>query len=121
MPRSVLRLAYKDVPAPSSAAFPTSSVVYIPLLEVAFEYKGDRFPTLGLVDSGATYTYAPTEVADALGIDWKNCPDCPVHGVGGSGMGYAADVSLIVLRANHRWSAKVVFTRGMNRIGIVLW
>jgi len=89
-------------------------------LEVALEFGTKGFRTLGLVDSGAGYTFVPTDVANALGIDWKNCPTTPVHGVAGSGTGYAADVRLVVIRANHGWPARVVFTPGLDRHGCIL-
>jgi len=75
---------------------------------------------LGLVDTGAAYTYIPTGIADALGIDWRLCPDCTVHGVAGSGKGYAQDIKLVIIRAKHGWPIRGVFTQGMDAMGIAL-
>lgn len=120
MPRAVLKIPYTEVPTQRSAAFPGVISTHIPLVKVVFQYKNVRVPTYGLIDSGASLTYVPTGIADALGIDWKACPECPVIGIAGSGTGYVANVHLTVIAAHHGWPAEVAFTPGIDRVGIAL-
>jgi hypothetical protein len=67
-----------------------------PLLTADLVYRGKRFPTFALIDSGADWSLLPWEVAEDLGIDIDSLPG-PERGVAGStgsGTGRVAEVDL---------------------------
>lgn len=68
-----------------------------------------------LLDTGAGVCIFRPKVADALKIDWQNGPDISIGGFGGTFIGYAADVKLVIPDASYAWDARVVFSAAMDR------
>lgn len=61
-----IRLEYSPLPG--------NKTVLTPLLPVTLINSINEFPTLALVDSGATAGSISTVIADALGVKWRKVP-----------------------------------------------
>ncbi len=73
-----------------------------------------RIRTFALLDTGAGVTIFGTQHADALGIDWRECPEIDILGLGGECRGYAADVKLVIPAVAYAWPARIVFSPGID-------
>jgi len=86
---------FKRVPDKPSPAFPDSTERFLPHLYVGLTTRaGKAFWTPALLDTGASVTLFGTQWAEALGIDWQNCPTVKFIGIGSLNTGYAADISM---------------------------
>ena len=94
--------------------------VWLPVLDVLLISGEKRIGTIALLDTGAGVTLFGTEHAEALGIDWQNCPDMDIRGVGGAARGYAADVKLVIPAARYAWPARIVFSPGIDKAPLPL-
>lgn len=56
----------------------------LPMLNVILKNGSDIYPLSGLVDSGAGESIFSEDIAKALGIDLKNCPEREYDGIGGA-------------------------------------
>jgi hypothetical protein len=72
---------------------------------------GKRWPTIGLIDSGARRTLIDRSIASRLGINLNTCEHTSVSGILGSGEGYKYNLN-IRLRdiPNKDYDSPVVFT-----------
>ena len=52
----------------------------MPVLDVMVVGEKRNIRTFALLDTGAGVTIFGTQHADALGIDWKKCPDIDLQG-----------------------------------------
>lgn len=75
---SFIRCRYLSWSNPS-----TGFAVRLPMLHVRLRHKNIAFKTTALIDSGATSTFVPTQMAQALQIDLSTNPDDAI-GAGGS-------------------------------------
>ena len=71
-------------------------VEYRPYVSVTLRNGENLFPTDALVDSGADFLVANSDVARALGINLALCPQTTLRGSTGSGNCYTCDVSYTV-------------------------
>lgn len=62
----VIKLEYSPLPG--------NKTVLMPLLPVTLLNSTNEFPTIALVDSGATAGSISTVIADALGLKWRKVP-----------------------------------------------
>lgn len=112
---------YTRLPAAPSPGFPDRVEVWRPVVRLGLKVGQKQIRTYALLDTGADFIYFGTKWADALGIDWQAAPQVPFSGVGtAENMGYAADVTLILLDDPYSWPARVVFSPAMDMFGVPL-
>lgn len=119
-PRVDLQVTYTKFPAKKSDAFPDIDRIWLPALNVLLVSGKKSIGTIALLDTGAGVCLFGTEHAEALGIDWRNCPSMEIRGVGGEATGYAADVKLVIPAAKYAWPARVVFSPGTDKAPLPL-
>jgi len=85
-----------------------------PRLDIIVVSQVTRIHLFPLLDTGAGVTFFGTEDAEALGIDWRNCPTIDIAGMGGMFKGYAADVKLVIPAASYAWPARFVFSPAID-------
>ena len=73
----------------------------LPLLHVRLRTATASFTTLGLVDSGATNTFIPTELAEILGLKVDPTKATPSIGAGGGFDTVSFNLTIDVLKAGN--------------------
>ena len=86
-PRVDLQVAYRAFPAIKSTAVPDVNRIWMPVLDILLVAGRESIGTIALLDTGAGLCLFGTEHAEALGIDWKICPETPLRGIGGAAKG----------------------------------
>ena len=110
MARIDITCAYSRVPAKPSQAFPSKTEVLMPLFQmVVGTPSSGSIGFTGLLDTGAVHTMFKTDIAEALGLDWRNAPTVPIRGIAGGVSGHAMDVTLAITEHKYSWVSRVVF------------
>ena len=94
----------------------------LPLLHVRLIGKNERFRTIALIDSGATVTFIPPELADAAGFDFVH-KDVPAEGAGGSFMNDICSFLIEILKGSevvHRMKGDAFVPKEANRVPYVV-
>jgi hypothetical protein len=63
---------------------PNGRVIFLPLIHVELASESETFTTIGLLDSGATLSFIPYELAEILDVIPENRTNIPVETAGGS-------------------------------------
>jgi hypothetical protein len=70
-----------------------------------------------LVDSGSDTNCFNTQIADALGIDWKHCPEVRYKGISGGTSGFIHEVRVEI--GGYSYEADAVFIENLPRLGLL--
>lgn len=82
-----------------------------PVVEITLSKNGKSRDFFAVIDSGADVTTMSTQVAEVLGIDWKNCRQGNVLGISGvTQHSYCDKLDITVKTLGDTFSIPVVFT-----------
>ena len=112
-------VAYTEIQAPATPAFPAGRQVRRPVLSLALVNGAHRLSCYAIVDSGADHCVFPRSFMQPLGLDPLAAPVDMTSGVGGTNIPtHFADVTLDF--GPTQFSVYAGFTTGMDQIGIGL-
>ena len=82
-----------------------------PMVEIVATANGKSREYVALIDSGADVTMMSTEIADALGVDWKSGRKSSAMGIsGGLQTSYLGSIDVAVKRIGETITLPVLFT-----------
>ena len=82
-----------------------------PMIEIFLSTRDKTREYLALIDSGADVTMLSTEIADTIGVDWKNCKRSNTMGIsGGSQTSYLGSMDVAVKGIGETITIPVLFT-----------
>ena len=85
-----------------------------PVVEVTLSKNGKSRDFFAVIDSGADVTTMSTQVAEILGIDWKNCRRGNLLGISGiTQNSYYDELDITVKTLDDMFTIPVVFTEAI--------
>lgn len=112
-------VAYAEIQAPATPAFPTGHLVRRPVLSLALQNGTNRLSCYAIVDSGADHCVFPRSFMQPLGLDPLAAPVDMTSGVGSTNVPtHFANVTLDF--GVTQFSVYAGFTTGMDALGMGL-
>lgn len=84
------------------SSFPDGTTVSVPKIPVSLVGEARVLKTMCLLDSGATETMVPKEIADLLGLEMKKSNKTTVTAVGGKTEAWQSKIKIIVEEKGRR-------------------
>jgi predicted aspartyl protease len=81
---------------------------YYPIIELILEYKGQKIKTDAIVDSGASINIFKSDIAKAIGIDFKHGERRVFQAASAKLIGYVHLITITI--GSHKINCKVAFS-----------
>ena len=92
-----MKFAYKKIPIIRNLTLGDIVFVYRPIIPVQIKHKSKEIKYEALIDSGADQCIFHSEIAEIIGIPWREGKKCNFGGIGGKVFkGFASPINLVV-------------------------
>jgi hypothetical protein len=97
----------------------SSTIVYVPTLQISILGTHSQISQMAMVDSGSSISIMNFEIAEFLKIDKEKCKKVNLAGITGKSVGYESTVTIVVDGFTEKITLPVIFTKELNT-GILL-